>query len=192
MKRLIPLALAAAFLGGVASHALAQGGASIVVNESSKAQQPDQSSSKKRSAAQRAQHAEQKELQITVRNLSNKLYQGCVTRYYFFATDVVSKEVVIVGTGEQKIDLAPSQATKIDTKPVTLTYTQAYQKKTKGGKVTTVAPEGQKYAGYGVQVWGGETLLGEKFDPMSLKGALGDAWMQVEPTKRDRHRKPQN
>lgn len=181
----------ASLIAGMAVPAAAQSsGVNITVNESSKTPKPDDTGTTKRknTAATRAQRAEEKELQVTLRNFSQRQYDGVVLRYYLFAKDVATKETVIAGAGEEIVTLAPGVVKQIGSKPIRFNYTTPYSKK-KSGKVTTVDPEGFKYQGYGVQAWLGDSLLAEKFNPPEMKGALGTAWIQLQDPKKKRPKK---
>jgi len=164
-------------------------GVNLTVNEASKTPKADDSGTKKRNTAEsRAQHVEEKELQVTLRNFSQRTYTGVVLRYYVFAKDLQTKETVIAGTGEEMVTLTPGLVKPVATKTVRFTYSQAYTKK-KGGKITAVDPEGLKYQGYGVQAWLGDSLLAEKFNPLEMKTALGTAWVQLQDPKKKRPKK---
>jgi hypothetical protein len=185
-RHVVAIAVALWCLTGAEQSLRAQAsGLSLTVTPSSKQLQPDGSATKRRSAKTRAERNEQKQLTVTVRNFSNKAYDGLVLRYYFFAENVESEEIVIVGTGEERFNLAPNKVTQIETKPVTLHYTQPYQKKSKG-KIVVMPAAGSKYEGFGVQLWFGQAVVAEKFEPVGLKKQLATAWIQIEPPKKTR------
>jgi hypothetical protein len=133
---------------------------------------------------------QEKQLEIIVANRSRQELSGVVARYYVFVTDIESKETSLLRTGSRELRVPPLATSRLTSEPVTLKYTRRYQKKQRG-QVVTIPATGEKFAGYGVQVYFGDQLLAEKFEPPELKAKVGTDWVEEEAPVR-RSRKPKD
>jgi hypothetical protein len=118
-----------------------------------------------------------KQLEITMANGTPTEYKGLTVKYYVFAKDLTSKEVSIPKLGKQNVDLPGLGSVKVKSATVVTTYSEQYSKKSQG-EIEFVPEKGQKYIGYGVQLFSGDTLLAETFEPPDLKSKLGTAWIE--------------
>jgi hypothetical protein len=91
-----------------------------------------------------------------------------------FGRNMDDNKLVPLESGEITVDLTKG-AQKIESKKITTTYTAGRStgsgKGNKGG--AKKAPgEGAKYAGYGITIKDGDKVVGERFDPVGLKGEI--------------------
>ena len=113
---------------------------------------------------------ENRQLEITVGNTTGNALQNLRVIYFLFAKDVKEKEVVLAKRGESTVSVRPLGKQTITTDEVVMTMHPAFSKGT-GGKITPMPASGFKFAGYGVQVLSGGTVLAEVFDPRDLKAS---------------------
>lgn len=120
------------------------------------------------------EHTDEKSLEVTLQNTSSKPYGDVTVKYFLFAADLKSKAISVMGAGEKKAELAPTRSVTVETEPASATYTPEHRKGY-GRRSTAVPASGQKYKGYGVQVFQGDTLLAEVFNPPTMKQHAGTA-----------------
>lgn len=104
--------------------------------------------------------------------------EGRMVKWTAYGKDQKSGAVVSMESGEAKVNLSSGATQKISTKKITTSYTEKYTKSSSSGggrgrsrrvKYTEVPGSGVKYYGYGVQVFDGENVVGEKFDPKKIE-----------------------
>lgn len=132
---------------------------------------------------------EEKQLEITLANGTPNDYKGLTVKYYIFVSDVGSREILIEAMGKRDVDLPGLGSAKVKSEQISATRTEQYQKKSQG-QVVTVPPEGRKFKGYGVQVFTGDKLLSEYFEPSELKGKIGSGF--AEPAGKKKGKKKYN
>lgn len=133
---------------------------------------------------------EQKRLEITLQNRTTRAYADLTVKYYLFARDLSAKEAVLLRAGAVQTSLPGLGAKKLNSEVVAMTYTPQSSKRVSAGRraytMVPVPAKGEKFAGYGVEVWQGDTKLAEKFDPPDLKALARSAPppKQSSPAKR--------
>lgn len=101
-----------------------------------------------------------------------------------YGKDQKTGDVVAMESGEAKVNLEFGSTQKISTQKITTTYTEKHTTSSSSGggrgrtrrvKYTEVPGSGVKYYGYGVQVFDGDEVAGEKFDPAIIEKKLSPA-----------------
>lgn len=117
-------------------------------------------------------------LQITLRGKA-LTPDGRIVKWTAYGRERQDRVISVLSTGETKVDLAPAGMQKIEPVEISTTSTRDHSvSKTSGRgrsrRSTAVRVEGSgvQYVGYGVQVIEGEEVVGEKFGPESLEGAI--------------------
>lgn len=119
-------------------------------------------------------------LEITLRGQPLKP-EGRTVKWTAFGRDAKSGATSILESGGAAVDLSKGSVQLIQTKPITTTYTSSHTetKSSSGGRtrgrrvsVKSIDGSGVRYLGYGVQIFEGEKVVGEKFDPKSLEKEL--------------------
>lgn len=172
--KLPPIALFAAALLAVSSAASAQVSAFRM-----RIEQVTKSETEKFSKKQ------QRSLKIFVSN-SSKDAGELVAKYVFFGRDLKGSEVVKLDEGEKAVSVGPLNTTMVETGVATATSEEAHSTgyssggKGKGGSSgKKVEASGQKFTGYGVQLFQGDKMVAEQYDPPSGK----EQWSKAYPAK---------
>jgi len=95
-------------------------------------------------------------------------------KYTYFGHPISGHEVGPLDQGEKEDTLKPSETKEVDTPTSTQTYTEEHYPPGKGVKVKIPA-SGNKLTGYGIQVYVGDKLMGESYEPLSMKDLMGKA-----------------
>ena len=113
-------------------------------------------------------------LNVTLDNSSAEP-QELKVKFAVFGRDVSSRDIVTVGQGEvpvtvkgrgsEKVQTTEAKASSDDPKPAA---------NAKGGG-KKAEPTGQKIVGHGVQVFKGDTMVAEFYEPASMKASFGTA-----------------
>lgn len=106
-------------------------------------------------------------LEIKLTNSTRNDYKGLKVLALFVTRVRGESQLSIEKTQELSADLPPGGKVDLQTKPMSVFFTPAGYIK---GKRTSAS--GSKFVGHGVQVYNGETLLGEVFAPPNLKAVL--------------------
>lgn len=122
----------------------------------------------KASGSTSEQHTDEKLLEIVLQNSTGKPYGDLTVKYQLFAVDLKSKAISVLRAGEKKVELAPAATVTVESESASATYTPEHSRRS-GRRSTQVPAEGQKFKGYGVQVFQGDTLLAEVFNPPTMK-----------------------
>jgi hypothetical protein len=93
-----------------------------------------------------------------------------VVKWAVLGRDIKTKDFVTIESGEMKSSLAPSGNDKRDTPTVNASSEEA--RVGSKGKTDDV---GNKIIGHGVQVWQGDKLIAETYEPASIKEHFGKA-----------------
>jgi hypothetical protein len=124
---------------------------------------------------------ESKTLKITLNNSAPQDFTNLSVKYFIFAKDATTKKTSVFKQGEKTAALGKMAATIVMSDPVTLTFEkERYSKKGGGGSGKNGGAQnsgkqpatGDKYEGYGVQVFSGGTLQAEAFSSMELKDKM--------------------
>ncbi len=122
--------------------------------------------------------AESVTLQITLRGKA-LTPDGRTVKWTAYGRDRKDRAISVLSTGESKVDLATMGMQKVELVDISTTSIKDHSiSKTSGRgrsrRATAVRVEGSgvQYVGYGVQVFEGEDVVGEKFGPDSLEGAI--------------------
>ena len=169
------LVLPVVFVGSLCGRAaLAQGSraVSITVNVTTDRENKGQ-------GASAVQVTEKKTLQITVANLTGTVYPALKVKYCLFGKAADDKKVSATRSGDEDIKLASMGKTKVESAPVSFVFTPRHSEKA-GKSNVTVPAAGEKYAGYGIQVFNGETLLAEAVEPVDLKPMMQAEMQRVD------------
>lgn len=113
---------------------------------------------------------EKRQLIITLTNLSKNEFKALKVVAVYFSRSESSPGIGIEKSQELTADLAPLGKAEVKSEVVTISYTPAGYS---GGK--RVKARGGKFAGCGVQVYDGQTLMAEFFSQQTLKTALSGA-----------------
>lgn len=106
-------------------------------------------------------------LEINLTNTTKNDYKGLKV-LALFVTRVRGEAALNIESSEElSADIAPGGKAELKTKEVIAIFTPAGIANKKRVKAS-----GSKFAGYGVQVYNGETVVGESFSPPSLKATL--------------------
>lgn len=98
-----------------------------------------------------------------------------VAKWIAFGRSLRTDAIVIIDSGEWPVDLSRGGIQKFRTKEISTSSTREHAEargkgRKKGrSKAKTVAAQGTKYLGYGVRVRDGAAIVGEVFDPPSLR-----------------------
>jgi hypothetical protein len=122
-------------------------------------------------------------LEITVGNHSHENLTNLKVKWTFFGFDLKDDEVVVAEAGTLKCSLPPNGDTTLSSKPVEFNFTRAHAQKTAGkpgksgaanqaGKAKQVPASGARYAGWAVQVYQADGVVGEAFSRPDLKDKL--------------------
>ena len=103
---------------------------------------------------------------------SSKVDTNVKIKFTFFGHPIASHEVGPIDGGEKEATLKPSVEQEVDTPTTSQTYTEEhYPLKSK----VKVPASGNKLTGFGVQVFVDEKLMGESYEPLSMKDLMGKA-----------------
>jgi hypothetical protein len=106
-------------------------------------------------------------------------------KFTFFGHAIDSHDLITVNSGEQDATIKPSDTQPVETTPVTVTYTEDHYPPGKGAGVKTkIMGTGNKVTGYGVQVFLGDKLVAENYEPASLKEQSAKAPPVAAPPKK--------
>ncbi|MCX6997743.1 MAG: hypothetical protein NTV49_11805 [Kiritimatiellaeota bacterium] len=114
-------------------------------------------------------NAKPKQLIITVNRMCKDDLGDCVAKWNVIGLDVTERKLESIGSGELPVTLTnrlPQCVTS--SPPVTISYTPA--NRGQPGKV--IHASGYKLSGWSVQVYQGSALVGEKYEPVSLKAEM--------------------
>ena len=95
-------------------------------------------------------------------------------KYTYFGHPMSGHEVGPLDQGEKEDTLKPSETKEVDTPTSNQTYTEEHYPPGRGIKVKIPA-SGNKLVGYGVQVFVGDKLMGESYEPLSMKEIMDKA-----------------
>jgi hypothetical protein len=88
-------------------------------------------------------------------------------KWYIFVKSVGSSDSAILLQGEENSTIPALGVAKVESKTASVTFKPAYQ-----NKKERVKAEGEKFDGYGVQVYEGEALIGQVFNPEGNKAKV--------------------
>ncbi len=110
-------------------------------------------------------------LKVSVSNSSTEALELKV-KYAFFGRDTVDKDIKILGEGDRPASVKPRSTEIVETNTATAVMNDA----TTDPRTRKRTPaSGTKFVGYGVQVFNGEKLVAETYDPISIKDSWGKA-----------------
>jgi hypothetical protein len=115
----------------------------------------------------RTQH---RSLKIILNNGSTEEKPNLVVKYWIFGKAVTGGDVVVLDKGERPGSVKAHASAIVETSAVTAHSVEAHTEKKK-----KVEASGEKIVGYAVQVFDGETMLGEAYEPLSLKEQIAKA-----------------
>jgi hypothetical protein len=141
----------------------------------------EQSNKSEINKSDRYEHTETHSLKAELTNTSSAP-AALNVKYYFFGRDVKGHEVVSINQGETKAEAKPTSITTVDIPSATSSYTdEHFNLGAKGKPGKKVDASGARFIGYGVQVFDGEKLVAQSFDPASLKDEVGKAGEAKQP-----------
>ncbi len=129
-------------------------------------------------------HDQKEELEITVSSVSKNLPAGLQLKWFMFGRDLKSNQVNVLRSAEAKVELGQRGSQVIQSAKIEAKSTPEHSVVSRGrgrggrgggsrGSVKKVAASGDKYIGYGVQVFNGGKVVSETFYPPSLKQSVG-------------------
>ncbi len=93
-----------------------------------------------------------------------------IVKWAVLGRDIKSKDIVTVEQGEMKSSMKASGGEKLQTP-----FAQAAAEEARTGSKGKSEDIGTKIIGHGVQVWQGEKLIAETYEPTSIKASFGKA-----------------
>jgi len=96
-------------------------------------------------------------------------------KWMVFGRNLTNENVVLIDSGEFKIDLSDHGVQRFESKEVSTESAREHATAARKGanaqrgKIKKVGATGTKYIGYGVQIRDGANIVAEVFDPPSLK-----------------------
>jgi hypothetical protein len=161
----LPLAAAGLFIAAFLVHADSSG-ITVHVEQSNKTE-PKQ--------GDRFTATQSHSLKLTVSNTSGDP-ANLKAKYTFFGRDLKDHKIVAINDGEATATVSPATTATMEIPPATSTYTEEHLEIGPKGKAgRKIAASGAKFVGYAVQIFEGEKLVAESYDPMSLKDEVGKA-----------------
>ncbi len=136
---------------------------------------------------------QQRGLKIFVSN-SSKEAAELRAKYIFFGKQANHNEVVKIDEGEKTVSVGPLGTQMVETEMATATSQEEHMTSAPGGKgksggnkaggnkaapAKKVEASGSKITGFGVQLFKGETMVAEYYDPPSGK----EEWTKADPLK---------
>jgi hypothetical protein len=124
-------------------------------------------------------------LDITLTNRTREELSGLVVKWAIFATDLAEGGTTKAGSGEIKSSVYPQRGETLQSQTVTMNYTPRHAERASKGKggygnrrrgnttYKTVEATGNRYKGWGVQVYQGTALIGEAYSTPELKNSMG-------------------
>ena len=129
-----------------------------------------------KSTSEKDKKTVERSLKIFVSNNSNAPLELKV-KYIMFGHDAASKDIKALDEGERAASVKSRATETVETAATTAVTTEGkFDNKTH----KTTPPTGEKFLGYGVQVFNGEQLVAESYDPSSLK----ESWGRVVGTRK--------
>lgn len=113
-----------------------------------------------------------KQLEITLNNSSAQTFANLNVVYYIFAKDVKDKEIVLSKKGEKTLTLKPFSREMFTSESAVIVH-HSRSAASKAGKMETKPESGAKLAGYGAQVFSGNEVVIECFEPKELRSETG-------------------
>lgn len=110
-------------------------------------------------------------LEISIRNMARENLDNLKVTYNILGVDLEFDNAVVARTASVTVSVPVGKEVKVKTEPGLFVEKPGFTI-VKSGRSTRVPKSGHKYTGYGVQVYRGETLLYEVFDPPTLKETL--------------------
>lgn len=128
-------------------------------------------------------------LKIFVSN-SSKTPAELTAKYVFFGRNTKEKEVVKIDEGSRPVSVGPLATAMVESGVATATSEEPHSSSSyakggkstagsKGGSPSKVEASGAKIIGFGVQIYQGETMIAEYYDPPSGK----EEWTKAYPVK---------
>lgn len=121
---------------------------------------------------------QQRSLKIFVSN-SSKEQAELLAKYVFFGRELKGSDVVKIDEGEKAVSVAPLATAMVESGIASTSYQE--QHSTGGGNRAgkKVEATGHKFLGFGVQLYQGDKMVAEYYDPPSGK----DQWSKAYPAK---------
>jgi hypothetical protein len=128
---------------------------------------------------------QERSLKIFASN-SSKEAAELTAKYVFFGKQANDREVVKIDEGEKAISVGPLATAMVETGAATATFQEEHSASSGKGKgkgksapKKKVEASGSKITGFGVQLYKGETMIAEYYDPPSCK----EEWTKAYPLK---------
>ena len=161
MKLPVPLLLCTAILGLSPLLRAESSPVSIEVKQESKTE----TSKDKLTKTQR------RTLKVSLVN-STKAEVTAKVKYAFFGHGMKEHDLTMLDSGDRDATLKPSGTETVETPPTSIAYSdEHYDAKAK----KKIDATGNKVVGWGVQVFVGEKMVAEAYEPLSMKDQMGKA-----------------
>ncbi len=129
---------------------------------------------------------QKRSLEITLTNKTREDLSGLKVKWVMFSTDLKSDKVGKAGSGEVNSNISAGRSEVLEGKTVTMNYTQKHTVRDNAGqnnnrnnnnrnnnnRVKTIPASGDRYRGWGVQVYEGGTLVGDAYSTQDLKSGM--------------------
>lgn len=118
---------------------------------------------------------ESKKLEIILSSSAREVPAGLKVRWTIYGRTMDGNRLTSLGTGESAVAVAPGQKQTVLSETITATSTPAHSVSSGSGrgrgrvKSKQMPAEGSRYAGYGVQILQGSTVVGENYSSQGLK-----------------------
>lgn len=138
-----------------------------------------------KSESEKHTKTQKRSLKIFLSN-SSKEPAELIAKYYFFGREASGKDPVKLDEGAKAISSKPLGTEMVESAIVTATSTEEHygsssQGKGKGGSGKKVEASGTKILGFAVQVFQGEKMVAESYDPPSMKEQIAKAYPATKP-----------
>lgn len=161
MKLSVPLLLCTALLGFLPSLRAETSPVSVEVKQESKTE----TSKDKLTKTQR------RTLKVMLVN-SSKAEVTVKVKYAFFGHGLKEHDLTMLDSGDRDATLKPSGTETVETPPTSISYSdEHYDAKAK----KKIEGTGNKVVGWGVQVFAGDKMVAEAYEPLSMKDQMGKA-----------------
>ena len=110
-------------------------------------------------------------LKVSVVNSSNEPLE-LKLKYVLFGRDAADKDIKVIDQGDRPASVKPRSTEIVETSTVSAVFVEA---RSDPNTHKRVPASGTKFVGYGVQVFLGDRLVAEIYDPPSMKASWGQA-----------------
>lgn len=115
---------------------------------------------------------EKRQLEITVRNISQQDLYGLTVKYYFLGHAAGNSTIKVLSEGEKSQALTPGAEATVTSDTATAEFTPSHMTKPKKGRPERVKAAGDKFSGWAVRVLSEGALQSEIYSTPAMKTVL--------------------